>query len=518
MRSLLEMFYDISSSLTLGPTLEDVLQEMFEKIKEQTGISSILIWVLDEKKEFFDLASYCHLPQAMIDIFKARRLKRNEGTPGMVLKTKKFYLMEDILTDPYSVPKYVETVIKSKAPIRGILSFPMIIRDEAIGVFSFFFAVPRESISRIEFIIFSTIANQIASFIQNTAIVAEMRREKNKISTVINNFADGLIVFDEEWRLSLINPRAKEIFSIESKDAIGKKFSEVDAFSVLKPAIILTKGSNNKFSKKEIQVQKDLILEVGAVPMLAGENNLGVLLILHDITREKMVERMKTEFVSLAAHQLRTPLSAIKWTLKMLLERDLGEISKEQEEYINRTYQSNERMIVLINDLLDVTRIEEGRYLYKLSSSNLEDIIRFAVDSSKEEIQKKKIQFEFIKPKKRSPELMLDVEKIRLAVQNLLDNAIRYTPAGGKVSISIKLVGKEIEVQIQDAGVGIPRNQQKRVFSKFFRADNVIKIETEGSGLGLFIAKNIIEAHGGRIRFESKENKGSTFYFTLPIK
>jgi len=204
----------------------------------------------------------------------------------------------------------------------------------------------------------------------------------------------------------------------------------------------------------------------------------------------------------------------------MLLDGDLGKITAEQKEFLEKTYKSNERMINLINDLLDVTRIEEGRYLYKPVFTNIEPIVQFVINSFKNEIERKGLELEFIKPssEEKIPEVKIDVEKIRLAIQNLLENAIGYTKAGGKITVSLKHREDKIEFSIKDTGVGIPKDQQARVFSKFFRGSNVIRLETEGSGLGLFITKNIIEAHGGRIWFESKEGEGTTFYFTLPIK
>jgi len=227
---------------------------------------------------------------------------------------------------------------------------------------------------------------------------------------------------------------------------------------------------------------------------------------------------MKTEFVSIAAHQLRTPLSAIKWTLRMVLDGDFGPITEEQRDFMEKTYKSNERMITLINDLLNVSRIEEGRFLYKPILTDIESVVQFVIDSYKEEIEKRKIKFEFKKPEKKLPKVMLDVEKMRLAIQNLLENAIRYTQPEGRVTASLKYVKKEIEFSIKDTGIGIPKDQQERIFTKFFRGGNAIRLETKGSGLGLFIVKNIIEAHGGKIWFESKEGKGTTFYFTLPVK
>jgi len=290
-------------------------------------------------------------------------------------------------------------------------------------------------------------------------------------------------------------------------------------FPTIEPVVRLVGGEIKGVFRKEVQTRKDLVLEASTIPIMREEEKFGTLIILHDITREKTIERTKSEFVSLTAHQLRTPLSAIKWALRMLLDGDLGKITEEQKDFIEKTYQSNEKMIELINDLLDITRIEEGRYLYQPILTNLESVVQFVINSYKEEIERKKLKFEFKKPEKKLP-VMLDVEKMRLAVQNLLDNAIRYTPPSGQVTISLKHVKgeKEIEFLIKDTGVGIPEDQKERIFTKFFRGVNVIRMETEGTGLGLFIAKNIIEAHEGKIWFESKENVGTTFHFTIPVK
>jgi PAS domain S-box-containing protein len=352
--------------------------------------------------------------------------------------------------------------------------------------------------------------------------------ERDKTQTIITNFTDGLLVFDEKKTLILINPQAENFFEIRDKDVINKKLSGLSAFPIFKPLtklleeIFATEITDSiemkRLFRKELPIKENLILEVSTLPLQKGEEKIGTLVILHDITREKMVERMKSEFVSLAAHQLRTPLSAIKWTLRMLLDGDLGEITQEQRGFIEKTYKGNERMISLINDLLNVTRIEEGRYLYQLIPTNIESVIQFVISSYKEEIKKKKLKFEFLKLKEKFPQVSIDVEKIRLAIQNILDNAIRYTPLEGEVTISLDSDKNNIEVSIKDTGVGIPKDQRGRVFAKFFRGANVIKLETEGTGLGIFIAKNIIEAHGGKIWFKSEEGKGTTFYFTLPAK
>lgn len=346
----------------------------------------------------------------------------------------------------------------------------------------------------------------------------EADKEKNKTLAILANFTDGLLVLDKENIISLINPRAEEFLNVKNKEIIGRLISELDQFPNFKPLINFLKNGVKKVFREELSIKENLILEVSIISMTKNRERSGTLIVLHDITREKNIERMKTEFVSISAHQLRTPLSAIKWTLKMLLDGDIGKITEEQRVFIERTYKSNERMIRLINDLLDISRIEEGRYLYQHTLCQIEDVIQSVIDSYQEEIDKRKLKVEFKKPEGKLPQAMLDVEKIILAIQNLFDNAVKYTLPHGIVTISLKDVKNKIEFSIKDTGVGIPENQKKRIFSKFFRAVKTTRMETDGSGLGLFIAKNIIEAHNGKIWFESTEGKGTTFYFSLPIK
>jgi two-component system phosphate regulon sensor histidine kinase PhoR len=350
----------------------------------------------------------------------------------------------------------------------------------------------------------------------------KLAEEKGKIDAVINSLVDGLIMVDQDQKIVLINPEARAILGIKEEGWLGKTLSEFTYLPRVKK-LYQVLGKKVKWTGKqyELALGKPLkrFFQVRTAPVVTqSQEIIGLMIILHDITREKEIERMKTEFVSIAAHQLRTPLSAIKWVLRMVLDGDVGKITKEQAELLERGYQSNERMIALINDLLNVARIEEGRFLYNFALQSLEDLIRKIIDSLAEPLKEKKIKLIFKKPQKPLPQVKIDVEKIELVMQNLLDNAIRYSPKGGEVTISVRRDRMNIEVMIKDKGMGIPEDQRKQVFTKFFRGNNAIKAEAEGTGLGLFICKNIIEEHGGKIWFESKENKGTTFWFTLPIK
>lgn len=345
-------------------------------------------------------------------------------------------------------------------------------------------------------------------------------REKDKTMAIINDFIDGLILFDKQDLITMVNPKAEKFLSIDAKEVLGLKAEDLEEKEHLHPLIELLTGPAEDDSRKEMEVTEGQTLEVSIIPIIAQEERIGTLVALHDITREKMVEAMKSEFVSIAAHQLRTPLSAIKWTTRMLLDGDLGELNEGQKELTEKAYLSNERMVNLINDLLNVSRIEEGRYLYKPEMTQIEEIITPMATLYKEEAERRGIQLKINLPKDKTPTVVVDKEKIALVIQNFLDNAMKYSLEKGEIILTVSYNNKtkKIKVSVKDNGVGIPKDQQTRLFRKFFRAANVIKLETEGSGLGLFICKNIVEAHEGEIGFESEEGKGSTFYFELPVK
>jgi len=349
----------------------------------------------------------------------------------------------------------------------------------------------------------------------------EAEEEKNKTRAALTSITDGLIVFDKDKRITLVNPDAEKKLKIKESDVIGKRIEEILDFSAVNKLYeAIDKKIEWTGQRYEFILEKPVrrFFDILIVPIASGEEIVGTIIIMHDITRDKEISRMKTEFVAIAAHQLRTPLSAIKWSLHMVLDGDVGKVSSEQIEFLKKAYQSNERMIILINDLLNISRIEEGRFIYNREVYSLEKIIEDTNDLLIGLSKEKKVKLIFKKPKKQLPKIKIDKEKITLVIQNLIDNGIRFNKIGGTVTISVKYDKIFMYITIKDTGVGIPDLEQERIFTKFFRANNVVKLDVEGSGLGLFICKNIVEAHGGKIWFESTENKGTTFIFTLPIE
>lgn len=345
------------------------------------------------------------------------------------------------------------------------------------------------------------------------------REEKEKTMAIVNNFTDGLIFFDRHWKLKMINPQSSKIFNISPDEVFGKNIKELKGLNDnLNETIKVAEKSVQGVLREELEFDEDTFMEVSTVSVHYDDESMGTLIIVHDITREKNIEKMKTDFVSLAAHQLRTPLAGIKWTLRAVSEEvDESGASPDINDFVLKAYEANERMINLVNDLLNVTRIEEGRYVYEAEEINIKDVVDLALEEYRDIVETHGLKLVVNEPEESLPSIRADKEELTLVLKNFLDNSIKYTKEG-EISLGMESLdnGAKVKLTVSDTGVGVPEEHKDKMFDKFSRAENVQKMDTEGSGLGLFISKNIVEAHKGEIGFESEEGKGSSFFFTIP--
>ena len=234
-------------------------------------------------------------------------------------------------------------------------------------------------------------------------------------------------------------------------------------------------------------------------------------------TNEKLkaLDETKDEFISMASHQLRTPLTAVKGYVSMVVEGDAGKLNKQQKELLDQSFSSSQRMVYLIADLLNVSRLKTGKFVIENKQTNLAEVVEAEIEQLKQAAAGKKQTLTYNRPAK-FPEMNLDETKIRQVIMNFIDNALHYTQKGGHITVNLKDTDKSIEFIVEDNGLGVPKAEQKHLFTKFFRAQNAKKARPDGTGLGLFMAKKVIIAQGGAVLFTSTEGKGSNFGFTIP--
>jgi signal transduction histidine kinase len=366
------------------------------------------------------------------------------------------------------------------------------------------------------------------------------RREaiQNQLNTtVLSNIGDGVLATDIEGKIIFINnamrsmilengnldnKKVSEILSIEDEN--GKKISV--AQSPIAKAIKSKKRLSTTVVKPEYYfVRSDKTRFPGMVtasPVKSGGNIAGAVLVVRDVTQDKEVDTAKSEFVSLASHQLRTPLSTMLWYVEALLKQRAGKITEEQSKYLRTVYDGGERMTELVNALLNVSRIELGTFAVDPKPVDLKAQAEDVLAELKPTIGEKGMKIEKNYDKTLG-KISADPNLTRIIFQNLLSNAVKYTPPEGNISIVIGKEGSNVLISVSDTGYGIPQNDQNKIFSKLFRAKNVSETEIGGNGLGLYIVKSILDHSGGRIWFESPavkgkvENPGTTFHVTLPL-
>jgi signal transduction histidine kinase len=246
--------------------------------------------------------------------------------------------------------------------------------------------------------------------------------------------------------------------------------------------------------------------------LLFEENRRVLAQLRHSNEKLKALDETKDEFISMASHQLRTPLTAIKGYLSMVLEGDAGALEPNQRKLLEQSFFSSQRMVYLISDLLNLSRLNTGKFIMELTKVQLADLVQSEVDQLAETARSREITLLYKKPV-NFPKFMLDETKTHQVVMNLIDNAIYYTRAGGKITVTLTETPQAVEFTVKDNGIGVPRHLQHRLFSKFYRAENARQARPDGTGLGLFMAKKVVVAQGGAIIFESEEGKGSTFGF-----
>ncbi len=348
---------------------------------------------------------------------------------------------------------------------------------------------------------------------------------KTKLRATLESIVDGVLAMDNKEKILFVNSRFAKMWKIPEsliKRGDGRKLLDYVANQLRKPEefynrtnYLFTSGDSGEDT---LSFADGKFFERHSIPLVTNGQMVGRVWSFRDVTRERAVDKMRTDFISLASHQMRTPLTGIKWFVELLKGKVTKTSGKSMERYVNNIDESNQRLIDLIDDLLLVSKSDEGLLSAKdLENHSIKKLCQEAIKLQGRLFIEKDIQVEGVD---QIPEkYMFEVDKIQMVqvFGNLLNNAGRYSPAGSKIDVRVEKKSRNYIFSVKDTGLGIPENQKSRVFEKFFRADNVSK-NIAGSGLGLYLTKSIVEGHGGKVWFESEEGKGTTFFVELPIK
>jgi len=352
-------------------------------------------------------------------------------------------------------------------------------------------------------------------------------QKQAEADAIFRSMGDGAITTDEFGRITRVNPAATRILGFSEKELIGKPFLKTIVAYTLEGnhMTVIDRPITKAFltgkyieSKMYVQSKKGTLIPaaISVSPIMFKNKPIGAIELFRDISIEVEIDRMKSEFISLASHQLRTPLSAIKTYTHMLKDEYMGGLNKEQKKSLDTIINASNRMNELISTLLNITRIESGTISLNPKSTNIDEILKDILPELKLMSSAKNIELNVRKTNNQSTKIKTDMLIVKEVINNLVSNSIKYTPANGQVNIIIKPRLKDIQIEVADNGWGIPKHNQDQVFSKFFRGSNIIKKETNGTGLGLYLVKGLVESLNGKISFKSEEGGGTSFYITLP--
>ncbi len=369
---------------------------------------------------------------------------------------------------------------------------------------------------------FNSMAEKLNSY--KLMNIDKITKEKQKAEAIVESISDGVIVTDDENKIILLNRAAEKIFNIREADALDKHFLEVinmkEVFEIIdKVQSKPDSDESMKFTEISIGKDKDAKYYRINITPIKGEdkNNIGVVTLLQDITKLKEIDNMKSDFISNVSHEFRTPLTSITMATGLMLEGIPGKVNKKQRELLNAISEDSNRLINLVNDLLDLSKIESGIVKMDIRPQDIYKIVKSSVKQFVLQLKSKKISLR-VEKKKNLPNVMVDFNKIVWVMTNLIGNAIRYVPSDGSglIEVKFKKIPAKLLVSVSDNGKGISESYQKIIFNKFIQVKG--EGQKSGVGLGLSISKEILNAHGGDIWVKSELNKGSTFYFTLKIK
>lgn len=359
----------------------------------------------------------------------------------------------------------------------------------------------------------------------------QLKQRYEEKAALLQSIGDGVVVLDNEGKITFFNHAAQDLLGWTELEVIGKKWSDIAPLEYVD-------GSPVESSSRPIAVpypardgSPDTLyyvrkngtrfpMSATLAKVVSEGRDTGSIVVFRDITREKEVEELKEDFLSLATHQLRSPLVTMRWTLESLLEDVEGKIPEVIKKKINVIYQNNQHMIVLVNDILSVSRISQGRLVEQKQSHDLLRLLENTLTQMRPEADHRqiKLKLKVENGKISEKKYLLDASLFSHCIQNVISNSIKYGKEGSEVVITITTSDNKVCISVADQGVGIPEADKEHLFEKFYRGQNVSQLDVPGSGLGLFVVKAIVDHWGGNITVDSQENVGTTVTMCIPFE
>lgn len=532
--------YEVARSINSSLDLSQVLELLAKNTAKATKSKACSLRLLSPDKTLLVMGGAYGLSQGYLRKGNVEVEKSRIDQEALMGRTA-------IILDATNDPRFQYPDEARSEAIRSILVVPLMLRDNPIGVMRLYTGELRDfNAEEIGFV--TAIANLGAIAIENAKLYEALKEElgdltedsnemaerlhesrlqlarqmnalnyeKSRLETMLASMGEGVIVTDLEHKVLLVNAAAETLLDIHRQDAIGQDGDLIVPVKRAELEQILQSASAAKPFPPLVKRHKDKVLSV-LVNQIRDDCGqvFGVVSLFRDITEQAAIEAMKTEFISVVSHELRTPLTPIKGYIDLLLEGDAGELTNEQSDYLKIVEANTGRLVALVNDLLDISRIEAGKIDLEIKTVVMEEVVQEVLAIHRKQIESRGLSLTVALPP-RLPWVKADRGRIVQVLNNLINNAYKYTPSGG-ITISAVPDGEYLEVTVSDTGVGLSREDQKKLFTKFFRAKNPATKETAGTGLGLAITKSIIEKHEGEIWVESRQGKGTAFHFTLPL-
>lgn len=488
----LEAIHRVGRQVTALLNLDSVLTAVVDAAVELTGAEEGSLLLLDEETGELYMRAGRNFQEDFVRTF---RLPIRDTLAGQVLRTGK----------PLLVDEKIPQKIKTAYLVYTIVYVPLLVKERVIGILEVDNRQSRKPFSEYHIALVSALADYAAIAIENAQLYSRTEIERSKLETILTKIEEGVIVIDHDGRIILVNRRAYEAFNITEKNLAGKRLRDVLTHQELIDTIREYKDADP--TRVEFILPDGRVLNAQITPI----PEVGTAVTMQDITHLKELDRIKSDFVNTVSHDLRSPLTAILGYVE-LIDR-VGSVNEQQKEFIRRVQISVHNITALINDLLDLGRIEAG-FDARNEIVSFAGIIHFSVDGLQSRSEEK-AQRLIIDIPGEMPQVLGNPVRLRQMINNLVSNAIKYTPPGGEVRIFARAEGEQIILQVSDNGPGIPPSDQPYIFDKFYRASN-IPSDTPGTGLGLAIVKSIVESHMGRIWVESIMGQGTTFTVVLP--